>query len=60
VPALVSARARNRFRSAQKEKTRRGKRAMQAAPYRRCIVHSVSTNIAVLPGGVRRLTLICL
>jgi len=27
------------------------------ARYWRCIVHSVSMNIALLPGGVRRLTL---
>ena len=31
-----------------------------AAPYWRCIVHSVSMNMALLPGGVRRLSLVCL
>ena len=31
-----------------------------AAPYWRCIVHSVSTNITLFPGGVRRLILDCL
>ena len=33
---------------------------LQTARYKRCIVHSVSMNMAVPPGGVRRLTLVCL
>ena len=31
-----------------------------AAPYWRCMVHSVSMNMSLAPGGVRRLILICL
>jgi len=56
--ACICARAKSIPFSA-KDKTGEASARCKAAPYRRCIVHSVSTNIAVLPGGVRRLTLIC-
>ena len=37
-----------------------GEAVASGGPYWRCMVHSVSTNIALLPGGVRRLILVCL
>ena len=39
---------------------RKKKTAARDARYCRCMVHSVSMNIAVLPGGERRVVLSCL